>query len=619
MSNIAVFYHTSQLPGWQSLFCEQMNVLKYSGLFDAADLIHVGVNGHYVPDLGLWGNDEKIKIEMNPEPHTEETPTLRSLLKFSQENPGYKILYHHMKGIRWLANPIFENNQLNNWESINNWRKYMEFFNVIKWEECVKALDDFYAVGVNLTGQPRLHFSGTFWWSKSDYIVGLDHNLLETYDRHDREFWIGSGGGKYHGMHYTGIDHYRNNYKPENWNLENNVERKYKELKECLCCGNEELREVLDFKYQPLANNNPTTREQPESVYPLKLVFCNKCTHLQLRHAVDPDLMFKNYLYVTGTSQTMKNYLFDFSLQTIKDVGPEFNGKVLDVACNDGTLLDIYKKLGCETRGIDPSENLYEVSSKNHNVELSYLGKEHAVRYSNTFDIVTAQNVMAHNSYPVEFLKICREMVTENGFIYIQNSQADMTINNEFDTIYHEHLSFFSIESFKVLARRAGLTLVEVRKVPIHGNSHVFMLSKNPDAVETIETDKVPLTDELVDNYSLKCYELINNLHSGLLKLKNQGFKIIGYGAAAKGNTLINASGIILDYIIDDNPLKQGLYTPGARIPIVSIEELEKEEGSICIVPLAWNYFEEIKNNCSKFIETKDVIFVKYFPRFEVL
>jgi 2-polyprenyl-3-methyl-5-hydroxy-6-metoxy-1,4-benzoquinol methylase len=398
--------------------------------------------------------------------------------------------------------------------------------------------------------------------------------------------------------------------------------QEYKELNKCLCCDNKDLRLILDFKYQPLANNSLNNMEEAEKVYPLKLNFCNSCTHLQLTHAVNPDLMFKKYLYVTGTSKTMRDYLKWFVDYTLENLNNYSEINVMDIACNDGTLLDIYKNnYGVNTYGIDPSENLYEINSVNHSVDMEYLNNTHAEKYKSKFDIIVAANVMAHNDYPLDFLKICKEMVKNDGRIYIQNSQADMTKNNEFDTIYHEHLSFYSINSFKTLARRAGLILVDVVTVPIHGNSHIFVLSTDKDmnAIETNKVDSLPLNDEVIDNYAIKCYELINNLHFGLLKLKKDGYKIVGYGSAAKGNTLINASGIKLDYIVDDNPLKQGLFTPGARIPIVHPETLTKENEKLCIVPLAWNYFEEIKNNCLRYTNIEDLIFVKYFPEFKVI
>jgi 2-polyprenyl-3-methyl-5-hydroxy-6-metoxy-1,4-benzoquinol methylase len=392
---------------------------------------------------------------------------------------------------------------------------------------------------------------------------------------------------------------------------------KYKELENCLCCGNDNLRTILDLGEQPLANNSLKTKEEPEDTYPLKLNFCNQCTHLQLQHAVDPNLMFRQYLYVTGTGQTIKDYLKWFADFTGSYVTNN-NKKVLDIACNDGTLLDFYKELGYETYGIDPSENLYEISSKKHTIECDFLNREHAKKYKDFFSTVIAQNVMAHNSYPKEFLEIARDMVTEDGLIFVQNSQTDMIKNNEFDTIYHEHISFYSIESFRTLARSAGLKLIGVLKTEIHGNSDIFVLSKNPSHAETKIENRFLLNDDTIDEYSEKSYEIIQNLKSRLNKIKSAGYKIVGYGAAAKGNTLINASGIELEYIVDETPLKQGLYTPGARIPIVPPTELSKETDKICVVPLAWNFFEELKKKSLQYSNVDDIIFVRYFPEFKV-
>jgi 2-polyprenyl-3-methyl-5-hydroxy-6-metoxy-1,4-benzoquinol methylase len=391
----------------------------------------------------------------------------------------------------------------------------------------------------------------------------------------------------------------------------------YRELKNCLCCENEDLRTVLDLGEQPLANNSHATKDEPENKYPLKLNFCNKCTHLQLKHAVNPDLMFRQYLYVTGTGQTIRDY-FDWFVTFTTSYVPVNNMRVLDIACNDGTLLDFYKEAGYDTFGIDPSENLYEVSSKNHTVECDYLTKEHAKKYANYFSTVIAQNVMAHNSYPREFLEIARDMVTEDGLIFIQNSQADMIKNNEFDTIYHEHLSFYSIESFRTMARAAGLKLIGVIRKPIHGNSHIFLLSKSPHHEETKIENEIVLNDETIDQYAKKSYNVINTLKNELDKIKSDGYKVVGYGAAAKGNTLINASGIELEYIVDETPLKQGLFTPGARIPIVPPTELSKEIDKICVVPLAWNFFEELKKKSLQYLNVDDIIFIRYFPEFKI-
>lgn len=397
--------------------------------------------------------------------------------------------------------------------------------------------------------------------------------------------------------------------------LEKNMKpTNYTELNKCLCCDNDKLRTVLDLNDQPLANSYLDDPEKDEELFPLKLNYCSKCTHLQLSVAVNPDLLFRDYLYVSGTSRTLHEFFKDF-VKLTESYLPENNRKVLDIACNDGTLLDYYQDAGYETYGIDPSVNLYEISSKRHNVELDYLNQDYADKHKDEFDIIVAQNVMAHNSYPKEFLEMCRDMVTDEGFIFIQTSQGDMVENNEFDTIYHEHLSFFSLESFDKLAESAGLSVVFVERPAVHGNSLLFILSKTHAKSDFKNT--FYLDDETVDNYAKKCIKATQDLNDGLNRLKAEGYTIIGYGAAAKGNTLLNFGKINLDYIVDDNPLKQELYTPGMRIPICSPETLAQEKGKVCIVPLAWNFYKEIVEKSNELLDTKDKVFVRYFPEYK--
>ena len=182
----------------------------------------------------------------------------------------------------------------------------------------------------------------------------------------------------------------------------------FKEKKECVCCGKNDLSLALDLNTQPLANSYHKEDEVLEE-YPLGLNLCKDCYHLQLTHIVNPDLLFKDYLYVSGTSQTLKDnfeWFADFVLEYTANCrwnwpNPRVNN-VLDIACNDGTQLDCFKKKqAIETFGVDPAENLYELSSKNHNVICDYFDSD---LYDRTFDVVIAQNVFAHNSNPKKFL-----------------------------------------------------------------------------------------------------------------------------------------------------------------------------------------------------------------------
>lgn len=389
-------------------------------------------------------------------------------------------------------------------------------------------------------------------------------------------------------------------------------------LKNCLCCGGTDLKLVLDLNKQPLANSYLQDKNLPQDEFPLAINYCNECTHIQLTEAVDPDLLFKNYLYVSGTTQTLKQYFKDFI-----DIVTRYNSgkKVLDIACNDGTQLDAFKERGYDTYGIDPAENLYPLSSKNHTVICDYFNESSILKFDNyrdKFDIVIAQNVFAHNSYPKEFLECCKKVLSHTGHLFIQTSQADMVAQNQFDTIYHEHISFFSISSMRSLARRAGLYIKDVIKTPVHGNSFVFVLSKwGPDNSSQFVSQENLLTPYRMQQYALNSISVAAETRGLINALRSSGHKVIGYGAAAKGNTFINFSKFQLDYIVDDNPLKHYLYTPGSRIPILPPNQIEKEKSPIYVVPLAWNFFEEIKSKVSAM--KKDVTYIKYFPSVEIV
>lgn len=395
----------------------------------------------------------------------------------------------------------------------------------------------------------------------------------------------------------------------------------YKEKKECICCASDNLNEILDLGEQPLANSYHNN-DEILPIFPLKLNLCNKCFHLQLSHIVNPDLLFRNYLYVSGTSDTLRKY-FEWFVKFIIEYTNLNNGSVLDIACNDGTQLDYFKNNGWQTYGIDPSENLYDISSKNHNIICDYFGYKH---FDNKFDVITAQNVFAHNEDAKEFLNNCYELMHDDSLLFIQTSQSEMINNNEFDTIYHEHLSFFNINSFNELTKRTKLYLTDVIKTPVHGVSYVFVLSKkkiNNYLIEnliSVEKEKGLLGYETYQNYRKNVLEIVNIFESSINEYRKNGYKIIGYGAAAKGMTFLNFANVKMDYIIDDNPLKQGLFTPGNNTEIKSIHFLTNydDNDKIVFVPLAWNFFNEIKKRVKKVRDNKNDIYVKYFPKFTV-
>jgi 2-polyprenyl-3-methyl-5-hydroxy-6-metoxy-1,4-benzoquinol methylase len=394
----------------------------------------------------------------------------------------------------------------------------------------------------------------------------------------------------------------------------------------CLACGSKNLEMALDLGQQPLANSYKDFDYQPEARYPLAVKLCHDCFHLQLSHTVNPEIIYKNYLYATGTNQTIQDYcawFADFCLESCTT-----SRTVLDIGCNDGTQLDYFKTRGVATYGIDPAENLHERSNKNHSVVCDFFGPDAVDKLNQVqYDIIVAQNVCAHNPDPYGFIKTCSELMNDETVLFIQTSQADMVLHNEFDTIYHEHVNFFNANSMHKLAQRVGLHLIDVIKTPIHGNSYIFVLSRqrvNRRRVENIialEAAYGLMNLDTYDCWAKTVHANVDQLIATINQYQQDGYILVGYGAAAKGNTLLNFADIKLDVIIDDNPLKQGKFTPGTSVPIMSNNYLEQQDkdAKLLFIPLAWNFFREIQSRILATRKNDNDKFLKYFPKVEIL
>ena len=391
----------------------------------------------------------------------------------------------------------------------------------------------------------------------------------------------------------------------------------YKKLDTCVACGLTELEPFLDLDEQPLANNYHSGEGGGDS-YPLALNVCKSCWHTQLSVSVDPKILFEHYLYVTGMNETIKAYSKSFAEMVNSELYIDWTPSVLDIACNDGTQLDEFKKLGFDTHGVDPAKNLAELSKdRGHNITVDFWPTD----LERHFDVITAQNVCAHTPDPLQFLIGVANHLLPTGTAYIQTSQSQMYQNSEFDTVYHEHISFFSTNSMKVLAKRAGLTLVDVKLTSIHGTSYVFVLKHSNDIQNSVPD---MISTEIADGrYNLDFYRQFGEKADAILtklnyvieslKLISPGVKIVGYGAAAKGMTVLNAKNIQLDWIVDDSPHKVGLFTPGTNIEIKDRSSLNTTD-KIIVIPLAWNFFDEIKANVEEIRGKDETRFIKYFP-----
>ena len=383
---------------------------------------------------------------------------------------------------------------------------------------------------------------------------------------------------------------------------------------------------TLDLNDQPLANTYPPTADDNESYYPLAVNRCTDCCHLQLTHIVDPELIYKDYAYVSGTSQTYLDYMSWFA-KWCREYSDLWRGHVLDIGCNDGSQLDAFDKLGYNTYGVDPAENLYETSSaKGHKVVCGFWNKKTIKQLKHDrFDIVVCQNAFAHNPDPVKFLELLDEVTRDRSHVFIQTSQADMVANGEFDTIYHEHISFYNINSFNAMVKRTAFYLTDVIKTPIHGTSYVFVLTKNKKRpkhiANLVDMEKNLLQPETYVEWENRANTIAKEFANIIDEYRAKRYKIVGYGAAAKGNTLLNFAEVDLDVIVDDNPLKQNRVSPGRDIPIVSMDYVTmnySRSDRILFVPLAWNFFKEIKNKIKQVRDVDTDVFLRYFPEVEV-
>lgn len=399
--------------------------------------------------------------------------------------------------------------------------------------------------------------------------------------------------------------------------LSNNFE--YVPIHQCLCCK-KEIRLFLDLGEQPLANNYHS-KDEICNTYPLKLMFCRNCYHCQLSHAVNPEILFKTYKYVSGTSQT-GIYFFKNNAKIITNKTKKI-GKILDIASNDGTQLDFFKELGWETYGVDPATNLCPIAEKKgHNIICDFWNKDVAKSLP-IMDVIIAQNVFAHTQYIDDFLQNCNLIMNDETSLFIQTSQKNMIVNSEFDTTYHEHISFFNTRSMKTLVERNGLFLNHIYEAEIHGQSYIFEINKikncennNIEQYLSDEDKKGIYKEETYLNFSLKTKNIIDNIMMEIIKFKEEGYKCIGFGAAAKAQTLLCYGNISLDYIIDENPLKIGLYSPKMNIPIVDKNYfINDTKDKFVIIILAWNFASEIKEKIRKYKGTKEVILIEaYFP-----
>ncbi|MBX3206657.1 MAG: class I SAM-dependent methyltransferase [Labilithrix sp.] len=385
----------------------------------------------------------------------------------------------------------------------------------------------------------------------------------------------------------------------------------------CRACGAKDLEPVLSLGKTPLANALLSAEDlaKPEPAFPLELVFCASCTLVQITEEVPPETMFGEYLYFSSFSDTMLRHAEAIATRLTKEqaLGPQ--SLVVEVASNDGYLLQYYAKAGVPVLGVEPARNIADVAEqKGIRTLCRFFGKEIAAELrerGELADVIHANNVLAHvpdlEGVVSGFGALLKDEAPgrKGGVAVIEAPYVkDLVDHCEFDTIYHEHLCYFSLTALDRLTARHGLVIHDVERLAIHGGSLRVFVSKAGayersarvtallDEEKAIGVDRLPF----YAGFASRVNGLKTELVSVLRDLKSKGARIAAYGAAAKGATLLNFFGIgadLVDFVVDRSTYKQGRYMPGARIPILPPAALVEKKPDYCLL-LAWNFADEI-------------------------
>lgn len=388
-------------------------------------------------------------------------------------------------------------------------------------------------------------------------------------------------------------------------------------LQFCLCCNGSKLKPYLDLGIQPPPNAFHKESEEVQK-FPLEIQVCQQCWHSQVVYAVKPDILFQHYPYRTGVSQTLiehYNNLARASADHVKGLLPnEKEPAILDIGCNDGTLLRAFGKLGFDLYGADPCNVLVNDGNNNDTdkeiklremywgsggVPMDWMGK---------FHIITATNVLAHNAYPKQFMRDARKCIHYRGIMVLEFPYAKDLINEcLFDTMYHEHVSYFLMSSFHALIKDTGWAIEKANVIGVHGGSLRIILRPcilgcefaHDENVRTMKNDEQSLRlytvepynqfENNVDSIRHRLYELIKQ------DSVNDPFIVAGFGASGKGTVMLNKFNLPMQYILDETPAKQGLLSPGKDIPVYGLEYLRDntQPRRTKFVIMSWNCLRE--------------------------
>lgn len=372
---------------------------------------------------------------------------------------------------------------------------------------------------------------------------------------------------------------------------------------------------------------------EEQKQYPIDVYLCNTCGHLQLLDVVDPDILFRGYVYVSSTSPVFVEHFRKYAEEILTFVKPSENAFAVDIGSNDGTLLRFFKDRCMRVLGIDPAYKIAQSATESGIETLpTYFTADLAQTIKKdrgSASIITANNVFAHIDDLIGVTKGIRELLSHDGiFVFEVSYLVDVIEKNLFDTIYHEHLSYHTIKPLKNFFHRYGMELIDTKRVPAHGGSlrGIVQHSDGPWTVSPSVNQLIELEDNLnlfrAEKFKafIASINLVKKELTTLLRnLKAENKSIAGYGAPAKATTLLFHFDIgdVLDFIVDDSPWKQNLFTPGQHIPVFSADAIYERKPDYLLI-LAWNFAKPIIEKHRKYLDTGGH-FIVPLPKVEII
>lgn len=406
--------------------------------------------------------------------------------------------------------------------------------------------------------------------------------------------------------------------------------------KHCRACKSQDLKKILSLGNMPMVNNFLTSYQldQPELKFPLTVVFCPRCGMVETLEVVNPSLMYTNYVYISTFSKTMADHFDKLAKSLVSRFGMTSRSLVVEMGSNDGLFLKKFKKYGVKVLGVDPAKNLAKIANQEGIETLdTFFSKKIAdkiIKEKGQASLVIGTNVFAHIDDLDDVLKGLNIVLKKDGIFVAEFPYlVDLVQGMQFDTIYHEHLSYFSMKPLAHLFNRFNLELFDVERTPVHGGSVIiYVKRKGTKSAQTARLKRL-LAEEVrlgihekktLDAFAKKVLVIRRDLNKLLASLKKRKKKVVGFGAPAKGNILLNfceIDGSLVEYLTDNIPYKHGLYAPGTHLQVFPEEKIKEDKPDYLLL-LPWNFKEEILRKLADYRKKGGKVIIP-IPKVEII